>query len=255
MAMVNPAPHQIITTPGDGHCLLHAIRLSWSHQLDIPPPSLHHLQCAIFVEALNNYDVYQAFLHQSHDKITYIKCMSDYILKKCYNSDFCDMVPLMLSNALSLDLTIFNKVNTTFQNVNITPLQVSNLHNLSISILRENDHFSGLAKHTGENNFPMSSNPQKLSKLITYTSNQLRSYRSGVRQKLPKKVKARIFRMQIWKPRAHKDYVINHAARTRCLLPVNIQHNKNPSERSINLCLMNVRSVKRKEPLIRSRVN
>ena len=79
---------QVISTPGDGHCLLHAVLKSWSAQLPGPPPTLHSLKCDIFLESINNWDKYTPFLPDFTCKAKYLKQVEQHIIRKNYNSSY-----------------------------------------------------------------------------------------------------------------------------------------------------------------------
>jgi hypothetical protein len=129
-------------TPGDGHCLLHSIRLSWINQCSDIPPSLHELKCSVFLESINNYDTYVSFLPQYLIKADYTKAMRAYILNKHYNSPFGDAAPVIIANSLNIKLEILDFV---FDALEIVPTNVSPRHD--ITIYKHHDHFSGIGFH------------------------------------------------------------------------------------------------------------
>ena len=134
----------VLRTIGDGHCLLHAVILSWQHQRpELSPPSLYNLKCDIFVESLKRFDDYICYLSDVNSGEQYIRFLSDYILKKRYNTCFGDLVPSIISNALCVKLKIINvHGNGTDSVVVISPS--SNAPSGSLLLHRHNEHYSGI---------------------------------------------------------------------------------------------------------------
>lgn len=184
-------------TPGDGHCLLHALRLSWADQITSPtPPSLHHLKCAIFTEAIEN-EHYRLYLPDYVHKVDYVKDVSGYILQKRYDTPFVDAVPLILSKALKIEINIINYVRDT---PSLLPTHSDGIDDVrgSVTIQRQNDHYSGMGLITPSANAPR----------ISYTSDQLKQLRVHT-LRIPRNTRKTLFHLRIWKPKSiDKDYTM-----------------------------------------------
>jgi len=135
---------QIVPTARDGHCLLYAVIISWIMQLpNVPPPTLHDLKCGIFLESLNNRHIYREFLHDVASNKEYAVCISKYLLHKHYDSTFGDLVPVIIANALSVNVNIRNKNDDgDINDILIHPRDGAKER--TILLQRANDHFSGV---------------------------------------------------------------------------------------------------------------
>ena len=173
---------QLVPTPKDGHCLLHAVILSWKSQIPSePPPSLHDLQCAIFAESINNRDTYKGFL-DFNSNLQYVKSVSDYVIHRIYDSAFGDLIPLVIANAISLTLRIINaNVKDDTQDIVVSPSSGQSMK--TITIHRDADHYCGVMTKT----------------IKTYTKSELISLRSSP-GRLQRKVRKRLFEFALWKP-------------------------------------------------------
>ena len=102
----------VISTRGDGHCLLYAIIGSWQHQIDHTNKlCLESIKCQLFNESITNSNKYLTFLPNT-TQANYTKQLRNYITHKIYNSAYGDLVPTILANtlivALSIKIRIFN---------------------------------------------------------------------------------------------------------------------------------------------------
>ena len=114
---------KIIPSPGDGHCLIHAFILSWSVQLITRScPSFENVRSSIFLEAVSHRDLYLPFT--CGDIAGFTKTMKNYILKGIYKSEFCDIVPLILSNIFGVNIVILNENAWNINDVEILPFSV-----------------------------------------------------------------------------------------------------------------------------------
>ena len=78
---------QAVLIPGDGHCLLHAIRISWTYQLTMEVPSYEQVKKDISLETNNHMTTY---LPDIGDRLKLINDLNNYLVHKHYNSDFGD---------------------------------------------------------------------------------------------------------------------------------------------------------------------
>ena len=89
--------------PPDGHCLLHAVSLSMVSQLEVSDTSVDMLLKLLEEEIITNIEHYNAFVvNEYKDKI--LQGMFSYINHRVYNTYFGDLVPLILCNALMVNL-------------------------------------------------------------------------------------------------------------------------------------------------------
>ena len=129
-----------IITPGDGHCLIHAVRISWEQQISsIHVPSYETIKTLIYRETIQNINSYLNFV--LYDKPSLIKDLNRYIFQKHYNSPFGDLVPQIISNAFSLELNIINDINGIQNVYSITP---ETMGNSTLIIHRQMEHYSGI---------------------------------------------------------------------------------------------------------------
>ena len=174
----------ILQTPSDGHCLLHAIIGSWGCQVtNLKPPSLESIKCQIFAESINNAQNYIAFLSHS-SKLTYTKQLKDYILHGLYNSAYGDIVPTIISNALSISIKIYDVHEDSSQR-ELLIVPGSSPSNLEVSIHRRLDHFSALKPISlalSQSNHRLSQpdhSPQISSRIHRQQSRPMDNYLSG----------------------------------------------------------------------------
>ena len=208
----------VVNTPSDGHCLLHAVNLSWQNQVEqSPPPCLHSLKCLVFEESLKNRDLYLSFIPSSHSISDYTRQLRDYIINGKYNSAYGDLVPAILANSLSLALVIKDiQTDFTSQDVHIRPFHAQPVH--SIVIQRQCEHYSGLVQRPADtnkpsisldddvvqpSNFPPTGDTRPITKnkpVICYSADALRALRSPPCP-VQRKVRKRLFACNLWKPK------------------------------------------------------
>lgn len=139
--VLHDAGFKIIRTPGDGFCLIHAFLLSWSVQLiSRTCPSFYDVTSGIFMEAVANREAYLPFLFG--DTSGFTKALKMYIINGFYKSDFCDIVPLILSNVFGVNVVILNENAWTVDDIEILPF--SGRSSCTIYIHRYKEHYSGL---------------------------------------------------------------------------------------------------------------
>ena len=130
---------QIKTSPDDGHCLLHSVITSVKSQL--PHYIGHTLQetiAAIESEVSSNFIEYVS-LGFEDDSDLQVQ-MDHYTKFKLYNSNFGDIVPLILSRALDLKITVLDTNSSGVVFVSIFPPRLDRYH--SISIQPEGMHYN-----------------------------------------------------------------------------------------------------------------
>jgi hypothetical protein len=97
----------VVPTPGDGHCLLHAIRRSWQVQTQDPVPSIEVMLSELHREALVNNGRYKNFFCGPFP--LYKQQMYSYLYSKVFDTTFVDLVPLMLCNSLCIGISVYNE--------------------------------------------------------------------------------------------------------------------------------------------------
>ena len=123
----------IVSTRGDGHCLLYAIVGSWQHQIDHTNKlCLESIKCQLFNESVANSTKYLAFLPNT-TRASYTKQLKNYIVHKIYDSPYGDLVPTILANTLSIKIKIFNVNEDRSINI-LTICSDSGLNNHQLSI-------------------------------------------------------------------------------------------------------------------------
>ena len=133
---------KILQTPGDGHCFIHAVLASWRHQQPTLKQLDHHkVGCSLFLEILHHAERYNSFREGSNT----LHEMNKYIRYKAYNSEFGDLVPFVLSNALNINVKILEKfpsgeVRTSFtRDLSVSPSCPT------VVVYKEHEHYSAVS--------------------------------------------------------------------------------------------------------------
>ena len=127
---------------GDGHCLLYSVCASYKNQLSqLLPLNKEDLINIIEKELLDHSELYLGFYTKSREE--FFSELSNYIKHKRYNSDICDIIPIVIANALKLKLNILNeKRHDSFETTIVEPFSASNTGVLFIH--RKGDHYNGV---------------------------------------------------------------------------------------------------------------
>ncbi len=131
-------------SPDDEHCLLHSFITAYHNQLPLlHKPSLESITRGISDEINTNPEDYLAFwLSMS----TLIQQMNDYIVYRVYNSDFGDLVPLILARVYCTNITILDTARSGLVTTHTVWPRVET--SLSIAVQRKGDHYNGIvSKH------------------------------------------------------------------------------------------------------------
>jgi hypothetical protein len=137
---------KMLNTPSDGHCLLHAVSLSYSSQLEttLTKDDVHlrtRLKATI-----------KAAKYALHFELTesYSDGMFRYFNDKEYNNDFGDVVPYIICDALQINIVIIDSTNKEhIKTVSIAPTEQNTCTTLeTIHIHYKNEHYSGLLRTT-----------------------------------------------------------------------------------------------------------
>ena len=99
----------ILTSPGDGHCILHSVVSSFRQQLPhLPGISMDYVVTALSNETISNSEYYLPFT-EDLSIIALRRGLRLYIMDKEFDQSFCDLVPMILANALKLSITVLNQ--------------------------------------------------------------------------------------------------------------------------------------------------
>ena len=127
---------------GDGHCLLYSVCASYNNQLSqLLPLNKEDLINIIDKELQDHSELYLGFYTKSREE--FFSELSNYIKHKRYNSDICDIIPIVIANALKLKLKILNeKRHDSFETTIVEPFSAS--HTGVLFIHRKGDHYNGV---------------------------------------------------------------------------------------------------------------
>ena len=130
--------YKVVSSPMDGHCMLHSIVTSYNEQLDRNDMSIKSLTDLLQIQSNDLIDKYCVATNNS---ITDFHSLQyKYIHDKNYNTNYADVVPIILSDALSINLNIIDKrENSTFD------LCVIGNHDIGIYVYKDRDHYDGLS--------------------------------------------------------------------------------------------------------------
>ena len=104
---------QYIDVLGDGHCFIHALKISLHHFIDLDI-SYDSLCKSLQDELQSNYDKYSPFTRCT--LIKYRRQVTEYFVYKRYNSDLVDCLPLAAANALCVRIFIIADHSTNVDN-------------------------------------------------------------------------------------------------------------------------------------------
>ena len=172
---------------GDGHCLLYSTVRSWNSQLpSIKAIDVESVKADIFVEAVSNRHLYEPFLH---DRRSLTNGLHRYLIHKEYNQRFGDAVPLIISNALHIDIDIVNEgMSGDYDVINVSPFTSQSIG--KIAVHRRHDHFNGLVPADQR----LAPKPK-----LQYSGDLLRSLQPA-NSKVHRTVRKTLFKLSIWKP-------------------------------------------------------
>ena len=132
---------KVINATADGHCLLHSLATSFYYQLG-KTNDYHDIKCSLFKETLRNRSAYINFTSNQRNLTNLMK---NYLLYKQYNSDYGDILPLVIANAFNIDLHILNEnEDGTYDKIVINAWNSSTV-SASIYLHRIKDHYNGIA--------------------------------------------------------------------------------------------------------------
>jgi exonuclease III len=133
--------YKVDKTIPDGHCLLNSVVNSVNYQLNRDKTNINELIQEIYKEVNANIDRYE--ITTCGSKEIFIKQLDDYIKYRKYNCDVCDIMPYIISNALSISLFIVECRN----NVLNYHLIGENTDNEVCLIYKKNDHYDSIVPY------------------------------------------------------------------------------------------------------------
>lgn len=96
----------ILSTPADGHCLLHAVLLSWTEQFNLSSvthrPSLEELRRKIYTEVYSKRSFYAAVNGLSIPVV--IEQLHKYLDNKIYDLELVDYMPKIICEVLNINI-------------------------------------------------------------------------------------------------------------------------------------------------------
>ena len=134
-----------VPVPGDGHCLLHAITKSMSSQFKNYEVNKSKLIQLLEDETMKNIDNYKYF---SPDmcKESIMEGLYLYAKHRVYKTDFGDMVPRILRNALNVDLLIITKCDNKIKATVADGDNINEDIGGVLCIYKEGEHYDALVK-------------------------------------------------------------------------------------------------------------
>ena len=129
---------------GDGHCLLYSVITCWNTDItDYPNINLSSLKSAIHKEATKNAASYIDWLDDA-DKPSFHTALKHYLYYKRYNTCVGDMIPLMITKALNLKITLLNRMNHGVVEVSTTEPDRPPATDKAITVYRNGHHFDAV---------------------------------------------------------------------------------------------------------------
>ena len=131
---------RIVNTQADGHCFINSVCMSLTNYLNVTM-SQDTLVSRIHQELINYFNDYKPFLSLSSDR--FLSQLDNYLVRKRYNSDVVDIIPLATSTALCIEIVVITGPAYNLSSfLNITPLRstTQNLPRIIVHLVRE--HYS-----------------------------------------------------------------------------------------------------------------
>ena len=139
--------YKISKCPADGHCFIHAVVMSYnsqenhSHTIDN-----ENLLEQIKAESISNFDQYVGnYENKSVDG--FVIDMNNYIYHKVYNSLFGDMVPMITSAVLRIEIIIvemaagrMNETKVSYNNYGMEPIS----HAYPVYVYKTGEHYDAI---------------------------------------------------------------------------------------------------------------
>ena len=102
---LNAGTYTIVKSPGVGRCIMHSI-ITTVNVSNTSSARIDVLSAKLETETLVNYDMYMNFIDAEDRVMALTNGLNDYIVHKQYDTAFGDLVPIIIANALSVNLLI-----------------------------------------------------------------------------------------------------------------------------------------------------
>ena len=141
--------HKIIISPGDGHCLLYSIITSNNFRAS----RRKHYGLSYVIESLRNETVTNADIYVQFrldcSRSTLLSEMKSYIYHKTYETSYCDCVPLVIANALGINIVIVNKIATGYETKVIIGRSNSHCDKTVLYLYKTGEHYDAIVPRSG----------------------------------------------------------------------------------------------------------
>ena len=137
---------QVRKSLGDGHCILYSVISSMESQHNISL-GVHDVTELIKLEVFTNYGQYHEYVDGDRPDELLIR-MNDYIDTKIYDSSFGDLVPVILANAMKIDLLILTEFeeNYTCDCIPYTRYTAHDKRDVLI-VFKKDEHYDGIVRN------------------------------------------------------------------------------------------------------------
>ena len=192
-----------ILTPGDGHCLIHAIVESWENQLTAKPaPSYEDMIAWIFIETLNNRDKYLVFLNGGNKQKLSVE-LKEYLLNKQYDNCMGDIIPYIIASAYAIRLLV---IDVSDGQQHLHEITLSKPHCGTVVIHKFRDHYSSVRFNPQALSFTPTPGEREIT--IRYDPAELKPLNS-LNYNIPRKVRKKLFSLKLWRPKSHGQMARN----------------------------------------------
>ncbi len=132
---------EIQDVSADGHCIIYAVLAS-----DGSSSAYNDILLKLEEEARNNWSNYQEFVEYKNQK-HFSNIMTSYLNDKQWNTDFGDLVPLMMSNILKKSITILALNGSSFEIREINHEKYKS----NLKVVFETNHYRAIVIKSEEN--------------------------------------------------------------------------------------------------------
>ena len=108
--------HRVVKYPGDGHCFIHSAANSLNVNSSMPTPfdDVSVILKQLSDEKVHNYNRYVDFI-DGNGRGSLLQGLNEYINNRRYDTSFGDLVPIIVANALSVNLLIIENNGSQFE--------------------------------------------------------------------------------------------------------------------------------------------
>ena len=135
--------YKVMTSPGDGHCFIHAAVNSLNGIASASNFDVSVLLKYLFDETVHNADRYIDFI-DGNGRESLLHGLNEYVHDRRYDTSFGDLVPIILANALSVNFLIIQN-NGSHPEVNVIECRCSTKdHPLVIMVYKTGMHYDSI---------------------------------------------------------------------------------------------------------------